>query len=263
MSLDVVVEPDPLNRNGPRDGRRMPVTIDVVGSTAVKRPVGYRRRRRTIPQQFLVHERRAKAYQLLAGDFTHLRIGLHLHADPSMCTNPNMRNPDGTQGGFPGGYGWQNYVNGKPPLRDEALRQAVSRDIAKGLELNAKYEAYSRDEWVARSLNTLGEAKQALWPKVLDGVVSAVEQVVAIEARKAKLLGLDQPDRVESSTVTTVVVGVPPAMDQEYVDKVLAALVECGAVKALEPAAPDPILDATGQEIAEAEVVHVEPAGPA
>ena len=250
----IVEEPDAKNRNGPRDGRRRPMTVDMHGGTAVRRPIGYRRRRKEVPARHLIHERRAKCFQLLAGDFTHLKIGRYLHADPSMCTNKHT--PDGC----PGGYGWQNYANGKPPLRDEALRASVSRDIHEGLAMAAKYESYSRDQWVAQSLNTLAETKAAIWQKVLDGQISAVEQVVAIEARKAKLLGLDQPDRVETSSSIEVVVGVAPEMDRAYMDKMVEALTQVGAVKALEAPEGD-VLDVDGVEVPEAEVVRVDAAG--
>lgn len=235
----VVNEPDPRRPNGePRRGRSKSVTVDQVGNTQIRQPVGYKRRASHLPSLVQIHERRAKAYQLLAGEFTHLRIGLYLHADPSVNT---------TKTAFPGGYGWRNYQEGQPPLLGEALRQSVSRDIANGLAQAAKYEGYTRDEWVLKSLNSLAAAQAAIWAKVQDGNPRATEVYLQIEARRAKLLGLDRPELVETTTnVNLTVEGTQPDYNPEYAEKMFAALGQIGAISGelAPPAADDDIVDA-------------------
>lgn len=228
--MPTVHELDPAQRKGIRDGRARPVLTDYQGDVAIARPVGYTRRTREVANSFTIHERRRQAYQLATARFSPMKIGLHLHADPSVCTN--KARPDPTKG-TPGGYGWRNYVAGKEPLLGPGLVKAVSKDLARGLELAAKYEARSREEYLQMELDGLAEAQAAIWAKVLAGNINAVEQFVAISARRCKILGLDDNTLTVNSNMTIeAVTGALPTVNAEYEAKFMAALEQVGAIKA-------------------------------
>jgi hypothetical protein len=241
---DVVVEPDVRNK-GPRPGRMRPVTVDASGHTSIRRPVGYKRRVKEVADQVTIRERRARAYTLRVGGFSNLDIGLYLHADPALNTNKDT--PDG----LPGGYGWQNYRDGKPPLQGEALRISVSRDLTRGLESAAKYEALNREEYVQLEVAGLNAAQAAMWPKVLRGDTVAAERFVKLSERRAKLLGLDAPVQAEiAHEVNVHVEGVQPNYNPEYAAQMFAALQEVGAIA--EPPAL-PVLDVVDAEVVPAD----------
>lgn len=240
----IVIERDPRS-NRVRDGRRRPVTVQASGDTVIRRPVGYRRRFGEVADAVLIHERRAKAYQLRTGGFTNLDIGKYLHADPEMCTS--KEHPDG----FPCGYGWQNYAQGRKPLDGDALRVAVSRDLTRGLEVSAKYEALNREEYVQLEVASLNAAQAAMWPKVLRGDTIAVERFVKLSERRCKLLGLDAPVQAEvSHDVHVQVEGVQPDYNPEYAAQMFAALREVGAIDEV-PALP-------AMDVVDAELVEVD-----
>jgi len=223
--MPVISELDPLNPRGPRDGRSRPVVVSAQGNTVIKRPVGYARRRRMIPKEVLIHERRRQAYQLAIGQFSNEEIGLYLHADPSVNTRKIS---------VDGGYGWQNFCNGKPPLMGDNLRNAVSRDMSRGLASSAKYEKRAQDDLLAIEVAGLNKAQASIWSQVLQGNLRAVEQFVLISARRSKILGLDI-DRVEAHTTLTVeaVQGAEPVYDQEFISGMMSALKQVGAIKEL------------------------------
>lgn len=242
---EVVIEPDSRTKK-PRPGRSRPVTVDASGTTAIRRPVGYKRRVNEVADRVTIRERRARAYTLRVGGFSNLDIGRYLHADPARCTNPDT--PDG----LPGGYGWQNYRDGKAPLDGEPLRISVSRDLTRGLESAAKWEALNREEYVQIEVASLNAAQAAIWPKVLRGDSVAVERYVKLSERRAKMLGLDAPTQTEvSGTVQVQVEGVQPNYNPEYAAAMFAALAEVGA---LDEVPPVPALPG-GTDVVDAEVV--------
>lgn len=53
------------------------------------------------------------------------------------------------------------------------------------------------DGWVRLELTRLDRALNAIWNKVLDGDLKAIDAFLSISGRRAKLLGLDAPDRVD------------------------------------------------------------------
>lgn len=234
---DVVIEPD-VRSKGQR-GRRRPVTVDASGHSVIRRPVGYKRRVAEVADKVTIRERRARAYQLRVGGFCNLDIGRYLHADPAINTNKDT--PDG----LPGGYGWQNYRDSKDPLDGEALRVAVSRDLTRGIESAAKWEALNREEYVQIEVASLNAAQAAMWPKVLRGDSIAVERFVKLSERRSKLLGLDAPTQTEvTGTVNLQVEGVQPNYNPEYAAAMFAALDEVGALPAMPTLPPGDIIDA-------------------
>ena len=174
-----------------------------------------------IPTKRSILERRAMAWQLLAGSYSHLRIGLYLHADPTVNT---------TKVGTPGGYGWKNYLRGRPPLLDKDLRHAVGQDIRLGMEAAAVDEAYKRDEWVLRELNSLATAQAAIWTRVQRGEPRAIEVYLQLATRRAKLLGLDRPEQIEQTNVNVNIDAAQPVYDNAYAAKMFDALREVGAL---------------------------------
>ena len=244
----VVVEPDSRNPNGPRKGRSKPVTVDAQGDVSIRRPVGYTRRSAELASRVGVHERRARAYQLRTGGFSCLSIGYHLHADPELNTDPKCVDPEtGEKIGLKGGYGWVNYRDGKPPLRDDALRVSVSRDLTCGVESAAKYEALNREGWVQFEVAGLNAAQAAMWPKVLRGDTIAIERYVRLSERRCKLLGLDAPVQSEiKAEVAVTVEGRQPDYNPEFAGVMFGALKELGAIDQL------PVIDTTAVPALEA-----------
>jgi len=241
-----VIEADP--RAGKRKRKRN-LLVDVSGSTCIRRPVGYRRYARDLPQKYLIHERRRKAYQLKVGGLRNFDIGLHLHADPAINVNGVAE---------PGGYGWQNYARGAAPLTGENLRVTVSKDLAEGLKQAAKYEALAREEYVQLEADRYERVQAMLWNRAAGGDMRAVEQLIRLFERRAKLLGLDAPEQVEQTIDQTVThqFGVQPDYNPEFAEKMFSALAEIGVIEQGLPALGEGETDATGQLIADAEVVR-------
>ena len=238
---EVVVEPNVRNPKGPRDGRRRALTVDAQGGLLIRRPVGYKRQVHDVANSVATHDRRSRAYRLRTGGFTNLDIGFYLHADPALNTDPECK--DGT----PGGYGWRNLRDGRDPLVGEALRVSVARDLTKGLEQAAKYEALSREEWVQFEVAGLNAAQAAMWPKVLRGETVAIERYVKLSERRSKLLGLDAPVQVESkSEVSITVEGRQPDYNPAFAGEMFGALVELGAIDQM------PVIETTGTPALEA-----------
>jgi hypothetical protein len=242
----IVEEPDVRSKGG--KGRRKHVTVDAQGGTVIRRPVGYTRRSAELASRVGQHERRARAYTLRVGGFSCLDIGYFLHADPALNTDPKSIDPEtGEKVGLHGGYGWQNYRDGKPALRDDALRVSVSRDLTKGIEAAAKYEALNREEYVQVEVASLNAAQAAMWPKVLRGDTVAVERFVKLSERRSKLLGLDAPVQVESKAEVSITVeGRQPDYNPQFAGVMFGALVELGALDAM------PVIDTTAVPALEA-----------
>ena len=53
------------------------------------------------------------------------------------------------------------------------------------------------NEWVALEQRRLDRLLNAIWDKALAGELGAIDRVLSIEARRAKLLGLDAPQKLE------------------------------------------------------------------
>lgn len=231
--MTTVIEPDPRSKH---HRRTRPVTVDASGGTVIQRPVGYKRRVSDYASKVAIHERRARAYALRVGGFNQLQIGRYLHADPAVCTNKE------TPEGLPGGYGWKNYREGKPPLDGENLRIQVSKDLTNGLVAAAKWEALNREEYVQIEVASLNAAQAAIWPKVLRGDSLAVERFVKLSERRSKLLGLDAPTQTEvRGEVAVSVEGIQPAYNPEFAAQMFGALMEVGAVSEMPSL---PVLDA-------------------
>ena len=81
-------------------------------------------------------------------------------------------------------------------------QSTVSRDLAAIRDewLERRMTAY--DDWVAEELAKLDELERSLLALALAGQTSAVDRVLGIMDRRAKLLGLDKPQLHEHTIVT-------------------------------------------------------------
>jgi len=73
----------------------------------------------------------------------------------------------------------------------------VSKDLTKALGELLANNVEGAEEVRALELERLDVALAAIWPKVKKGLLGAVDRLVSIQARRAKLLGLDAPTRSE------------------------------------------------------------------
>jgi uncharacterized protein YerC len=88
-----------------------------------------------------------------------------------------------------------------------ALRGAYRERYAEDFAAHASIE-----------LAKLDRAEQVLWPQIDDGKLAAIETFVKISRRRAQLLGLDKPERVEA-----VVHQKPPATDGRTITEMLSS----------------------------------------
>jgi len=76
-------------------------------------------------------------------------------------------------------------------------KSQAHRLVTAGLEDAREQIAASADELRAEEVSRLDGMLAGLWPTARKGVVTAVDRVLKIMERRAKLLGLDAPDRRE------------------------------------------------------------------
>ena len=60
----------------------------------------------------------------------------------------------------------------------------------------------SIDEWVGEELAKLDRLERSLMPLALQGQATAAERVLSVMDRRAKLLGLNKPERFEHTVIT-------------------------------------------------------------
>lgn len=245
---------EPATRPRKKNPRKRNVVVGYSGKTRLMRPDGYKKRKNAF-DKIKILDRRRRAYNLRIAGHTAEVIGRTLHADPSMNVSGE---------GTDMGYGWQNYIQGKPPVIGDALRMAVHRDLTEGFRAAAKYEQYGREEYVRLETEALDVAQAAIMPKVRKGDARAVEQLVNISARRAKLRGLDI-DRVESEVNLNLTVEgkQPDYRDPEFTASFQDGLQALGVPLVLPPSSrteDDDVIDAV---VVEPEAVNepVEVAG--
>ena len=136
----------------------------------------------------LISARRSRALQLRIAGVDNLTIGRSMAADPRI-------QPEGVSN--PGGYGRDRFDRGDEPIPDEDLIARVSEDIGRAL----KARAQQMNEG-AEQLRTIQDARierliAGVWRKALDGDPKAIDQVLKLLDRQAKLHGIDAPVRTE------------------------------------------------------------------
>lgn len=71
--------------------------------------------------------------------------------------------------------------------------------VAKAMEETHRAIAAGADALRAEEISRLDGMLAALWPKAKNGDVAAVDRVLKISERKAKLLGIEAPVRIETT----------------------------------------------------------------
>ena len=94
------------------------------------------------------------------------------------------------------------------------FEEIANRDVMKAIV--DLVETPAKDV-VAEELASLDRVQQTLWPMVRRGDLSAVDRLLRVMERRARYLGLDQPDRIQAEiTVSDIDVA------QEILDLVAA-----------------------------------------
>jgi hypothetical protein len=79
----------------------------------------------------------------------------------------------------------------------------VINDVAAVHELWRERAAQTYEAFIVEQLAVLDGLEAAVMPAALEGEVASVDRVLAIEAHRSKLLGLDRPTRVEATVEVT------------------------------------------------------------
>lgn len=80
--------------------------------------------------------------------------------------------------------------------------QAAHKMVVKHLEETRRLTAESAEQLRDMELKRLDAMQAALWPDAMRGDEQKVDRVVRIMARRAKLLGLDAPDKIAPTDPT-------------------------------------------------------------
>lgn len=78
----------------------------------------------------------------------------------------------------------------------------VNADLKAIREEWADRAATAFEDWVSEELAKLDRLERALLPQALKGQGRAAEKVLSIMDRRAKMLGLNKPDKVEHTHIT-------------------------------------------------------------
>lgn len=136
----------------------------------------------------VIQQRRKDALELRLAGVDLVTIGKRLAADPRI-------NSQGV--GYPQGYGASLYERGADPPTNQTLMKLVSEDIRRAhderRDLTSELVAEHRDSALLR----LDRMIYALWEQAIHGDVAAIDRVIRIEERKAKMLGIDAAAKVE------------------------------------------------------------------
>lgn len=136
----------------------------------------------------LISQRRARALQLRIAGVDNLTIGREMAADPRIQSKGVS---------YPGGYGSDRFKRGDDPIPDEDLVARVSEDIGRAIKIRA-----AQMNEGAEQLRTIQDGRierliAAVFRKALDGDPKAVDQMLKLLDRQARLHGLDSPVRTE------------------------------------------------------------------
>lgn len=202
--------------------------------------------------RLLLAQRRQRAWRLKSGGLSSQAIALHLAADPSINSLGEAT---------PGGYGAQNFFEGKPPPSHEQLRKEASADLALLSERNR--ESIDRDEALMfdMAIERIETGIAAIWNRVGSGSQLHVGRMVELLELEARLMGwIKSPVTVSVDNSITMVSAESkqPETTPEYMLEVVRALKESGierpeTIAAIEAAIPPVVVDA---DVIEGEVVE-------
>jgi hypothetical protein len=140
------------------------------------------------PAAAQIAKRRADAIQLRLAGIDYLTIGRKLAADPTINTAGVA---------YPAGYGVERYQAGEEPPRDAALAELVKADVHRTMRQRRTKVAEAAEELRALQDERLNRMLAGLWNSAATGDVAAVDRVLKIMERQARLHGLDAPTRTE------------------------------------------------------------------
>lgn len=115
-----------------------------------------------------------------------------------------------------------------------ASRSAAHMDVKRSLERHVVEEGLAIEAWRELELARLDTLQQAIWPKAMSGDPRAIEAALKILDRRAKLLGLDSPVRLEVLTVDAL-----DAQIQRLEAELAAAAIAAADGKVGEAEAPE------------------------
>ncbi|MFJ7422761.1 hypothetical protein ACIQXD_29780 [Streptomyces uncialis] len=145
--------------------------------------------RPTKAQRAAIAKRRADAIDLRLAGVDWLTIARTLAADPAMNSSGSA---------YPQGYGADRHAKGLDPPGDEALKRAACKDVREALkerttELDGQVDELRTVE--AERLDRLFFVAYRM--AVRDKELPAIDRALRIMERRAKLLGLDRPEKTE------------------------------------------------------------------
>ncbi|MFB7082561.1 hypothetical protein [Streptomyces sp. NPDC056308] len=145
--------------------------------------------RPTKAQRAAIAKRRADAIDLRLAGVDWLTIARKLAADPAINT---------TGAAYPQGYGIDRYAKGQEPPAEDALIRAVCKDVREAL----KERTTELDEQVDELRTVEAERLDRLFfvaykQAIRDGELPAIDRALRVMERRAKLLGLDRPEKKE------------------------------------------------------------------
>jgi hypothetical protein len=83
----------------------------------------------------------------------------------------------------------------------ESRRAAVSKDLRRAYEAAQATQAASAAEWRELELARLDRIQRGVWAQAIAGDTKAVRAVLLVMDRRARLLGLDAPTRIDGAFV--------------------------------------------------------------
>lgn len=98
------------------------------------------------------------------------------------------------------GHHWQDIAD----TLHYASKGAAHTDVTRALEQAVAELAIPLEGYRQLELDRLDTMQTALWPKVLSGDTKAIDTTLRLMDRRAKLLGLDAPQRMEVVTLDAV-----------------------------------------------------------
>ncbi|MEU2590812.1 hypothetical protein ABZ649_04500 [Streptomyces albidoflavus] len=136
-----------------------------------------------------IAKRRADAIDLRLAGVDWLTIGRKLAADP-------LANSDGLA--YPQGYGVELYAKGKEPPNEAALIRSACKDVREALKDRVTELDEHVDELRAVEAQRLDRLFFVAYRKaVRDGDLPAIDRALRVMERRARLLGLDRPEKRE------------------------------------------------------------------
>lgn len=117
----------------------------------------------------------------------------------------------------------------------------INRDLQAVRDEWAERREQSYNDWVAEELALLDRLQRSLLPKAIEGNDRAVQRVLSVMERRARMLGLDQPEKFLHQVVTIDVIDAEIArLERELAARNEQPINELGAGElALEPVEDD------------------------